>query len=291
MKWKLPVIVISVMIASILPDIILNECTPLPSDNLIPLKIFFFAALSLISLMFRKIKSLFPFFLILFVVMSTNVWTAFVAGQNFWKSNLVAPGFAGTYGSSVLLKLVGIIPIVLVLLLLFKRPKEFYLSKGDLSVKSDKIVWLGIRENTISWGKLSLISAFCIALGTILLVIVTVTRNLTIGSVSNWVKYIPLILVMAAVNSFCEGMIFRNAMLSALKEHLPKGQTILMAAIFFGSAHYYGAPGGILGMIMAGVLGWYMCRSMYETKGLATAWLIHFVQDVVIFSTLILTGR
>lgn len=64
----------------------------------------------------------------------------------------------------------------------------------------------------------------------------------------------------------------------------------MVAAAFFVVAHYYGAPGGIIGVIMSGVLGWYMCRSMYETRGFVAAWIIHFSQDVVIFSTIAVLG-
>ncbi len=291
MKGKFPIVIFFVLIASILPDILLNELTSLPTDKLIYIKIAILAGSCAVSFLIPKLRPNFKFLLILTTVSASNVWTSFVFSQAAWKNQLVSSSFAGTYGSSVLLKLFGIIPIFLVLLILFRNPKKFYLCSGNLSAKADKISWLGIKGDTISWGKLSLISAFLIALGTILLVIVTVTKNINISAVSTWVKYIPLILVMAVGNSFCEGLIFRNAMLATLKDNLPKGQVIVAAALFFGIAHYYGAPGGILGVVMAGILGWYMCRSMYETEGLLTAWLIHFVQDAVIFSTIILTGN
>ncbi|WP_096201607.1 CPBP family intramembrane glutamic endopeptidase [Bacillus sp. FJAT-45350] len=98
----------------------------------------------------------------------------------------------------------------------------------------------------------------------------------------------PVIILLALANSFCEGVIYRSAILGTLKEVLPKNYVVLIAAVFFGIAHYYGAPSGIVGVFMSGLLGWYLCRSMYETKGFAAAWFIHFMQDVVIFSTIFL---
>lgn len=45
---------------------------------------------------------------------------------------------------------------------------------------------------------------------------------------------------------------------------------------------------GVIGILMAGVLGWLMMKSVMETQGIFWAWSIHFLQDVVIFSALIL---
>ena len=67
------------------------------------------------------------------------------------------------------------------------------------------------------------------------------------------------------------------------KEHV-----IWIAAMFFGIPHYYGVPSGLIGVAMSSLLGWFMCRSMYETKGFVSAWIIHFMQDVVIFSAILI---
>jgi len=63
---------------------------------------------------------------------------------------------------------------------------------------------------------------------------------------------------------------------------------MLVSAVIFGLAHYGGMPHGMVGMSMAGVLGWLLMKSVLETHGIFWAWLIHFLQDVVIFSGLIL---
>lgn len=55
------------------------------------------------------------------------------------------------------------------------------------------------------------------------------------------------------------------------------------AALFEG-VHYFGAPGGVPGVLLAGFLGWFLSKPIAETRGFAWAWLIHFAQDVVIFT-------
>lgn len=55
-----------------------------------------------------------------------------------------------------------------------------------------------------------------------------------------------------------------------------------MSALVFGLPHYFGTPGGVVGSLMAGFLGWLLAKSIQETGGIFWAWLIHFIQDVVI---------
>jgi len=42
---------------------------------------------------------------------------------------------------------------------------------------------------------------------------------------------------------------------------------------------------------MAGFLGWLLALSLIETQGLLIAWAIHFAQDVVIITSMILMSK
>lgn len=74
--------------------------------------------------------------------------------------------------------------------------------------------------------------------------------------------------------------------LSVLENVVGKPQALLLMASYFGIGHFYGLPYGVIGVLMAGFLGWFLGKSMLETRGLFWAWLIHFVQDVLIFAFL-----
>ena len=63
---------------------------------------------------------------------------------------------------------------------------------------------------------------------------------------------------------------------------------ILISGILFGIPHYFGMPKGLLGVLMAGFLGWLLAISVLETHGLFLAWAVHFVQDVVIIASVFL---
>jgi hypothetical protein len=59
----------------------------------------------------------------------------------------------------------------------------------------------------------------------------------------------------------------------------------------FGIPHFFGMPSGIIGVLMAGLLGFVLAKSMYETNGIFWAWLIHFVQDILIIGTMFLMSN
>ena len=44
-----------------------------------------------------------------------------------------------------------------------------------------------------------------------------------------------------------------------------------------------------MGVVMAGIAGWFWGKSMIETRGWAWAFVIHLVQDIVIFTFLAMT--
>ena len=290
MKKRIVFAIIDVLIVSIFPDVLIKI-----SEGFIPgwvpfAKIFISLGMVLICVSVKEFKQLLNFAIVLFTISLLQTLIPLVSITAEWKSAFNVKTFVGNFSSAILLKLIGIIPLIGVLLFTLKSVKSFYLCKGDMSVKADEIHWLGIKKNWVNWGKLSLISAILISLGTILLTIITVTGNSNIKGFDKLFYYLPLILLFALVNSFCEGVLFRSAILGTLKSVFPKKYVVIIAALFFGIAHYYGAPGGVLGVFMSILLGWFMCRSMYETNGFLSSWIIHFMQDVVIFSTIFQLG-
>lgn len=285
MKIKLILVGVLTLIASMLPDILVRESAGfLPS--------WWFGAKGVVLFIFTlylwvgaRERSLARYGFVLTVIIVVQMVMDQAQASTWWQSIFPPGSFSGQFGGAILLKLLGIIPVVGVLLLLYRSPRKVYLVKGDLSVKASRIAWLGIEEGKINWGRLSVISALLIAAGTLLLTLLTVTGFSKPASLGRLPPLLPVIVLLALVNSLSEGVIYRSSVLGTLEEAIPKDYLVMVAAAFFGVAHYYGAPGSIPGVLMSGVLGWYMCRSMYETQGFVAAWIIHFFQDIVIFST------
>lgn len=290
MKKNLSLAGVLTLIASLLPDIIVREVV-----GYLPTWWFLAKAALLIVgtiyLLFgARERYLAQYGFLLTVIIAVQIIMDQFEASTWWQSLFPSESFSDQFGGAILLKLLGIIPVVGILLLLYQSPRKFYLVKGDLSARASRIAWLGIEEGRISWGKLSVISALLIAVGTLLLTILTVTGFSKPATLGRLPPLLPLIVLLALLNSFSEGVVYRSSVLGPLKEVLPKDYIVIVASAFFGFAHYYGAPGGILGIIMSGLLGWYMCRSMYETQGFVAAWIIHFFQDIVIFSTIAVLG-
>ena len=94
---------------------------------------------------------------------------------------------------------------------------------------------------------------------------------------------LPVVLLAAALNAFNEEMTYKASLLAVLVDAVGSRQALWMVAAYFGLAHFYGVPYGVIGVVLASFLGWILAKSMLETRGLAWAWLIHFCQDVLIF--------
>lgn len=103
---------------------------------------------------------------------------------------------------------------------------------------------------------------------------------------SYWFPLIPVILLVAALNAINEELPYRAALLSQFLPAVGKNQALWITTVLFGVGHFYGIPNGIIGVLMAGFLGWFMGKSILETKGIFWAWLIHFLQDIIVFSFL-----
>jgi hypothetical protein len=290
MSMKLVWVGILTLVASLMPDILVRESTGLLPSWWLWAKALLVLALTLCLRFGFREKSLARYGFLLTVIIGMQMVPGHAQASAWWQSIFPPGSFSGQFGGSILLKFLGIIPVIGLVLLFYRSPREVYLVKGDLSAKASRISWLGIKEGTITWGKLSVISSLLIAAGTILLTVLTVTGFAPPATLDRLPSLLPLIFLLALVNSLSEGVVYRSSVLGSLKNEIPKDSLVIVAAAFFGIAHYYGAPGGIFGVIMSIVLGWYMCRSMYETRGFVAAWIIHFFQDIVIFSTVAVLG-
>jgi len=143
-----------------------------------------------------------------------------------------------------------------------------------------------------SWRVLGRELSLWISLGTLAFLLIAAFPSLSAqfkngkldGLLSQMAVLIPFVLLMAAMNAFSEELTYKASFLSVLENPVGKRQALLLMAAFFGIGHYYGVPYGVIGVLMAGFLGWLLGKSMLETRGFAWAWFIHFLQDVLIFT-------
>lgn len=102
------------------------------------------------------------------------------------------------------------------------------------------------------------------------------------GYTFNWV-YLALVVPFAAANAFTEEAIFRLPYVTVGAD-LTNSRVygLVMGALVFGVIHYWGvAPNGLIGAIMSAWLGFYLAKSIQETRGFFWAFTTHFLLNLV----------
>jgi len=173
--------------------------------------------------------------------------------------------------------------LVLAAMYLYDRDNfRAFFRRGDVFAAAEPLKLLGIGEQH-TWR----------LIGPILLIIVTsVTLTVTAlgfregqGAMSGRVLALfPFALIMAATNSWSEEIFGRFTVVAGLEGRVRATHKYLISAAIFGLPHYFGTPGGLLGVVLTGILSWLLAKSVQETRGMFWAWFIHFVQDVIIFT-------
>lgn len=172
---------------------------------------------------------------------------------------------------------------VVVVMLKWVPDSRIFFKWGAVHAPATRLFVLGISGNK-TWAREVL---------PLILIISTATSVFMFGGVhttNSWQyfhwSFIPLALMFSVINAFGEEIVFRFIIIGSLSETYSKGLILLISAAMFGVPHYYGSPGGIIGVLMSVFLGYVLARISMETKGIGLAWFIHFVQDVIIFIAL-----
>jgi membrane protease YdiL (CAAX protease family) len=161
--------------------------------------------------------------------------------------------------------------------------RGLFLCRGNLAAPAQPIPFLGLRK-PVPWTWLG--PAFMLVFAVVLAPYLYLTLHPNFSLSERIVRNFGWSLAVAVFNAANEEFQFRSVLLAHLRGILRPGEAILLTAAFFGLGHYYGQPSGPLGVLMAGFAGWIWARSMIETRGGVWAFLIHLVQDIVIFAFL-----
>ena len=269
------------LLVSTLPDIFLNELAGGAPAWLFWLKIAFIAVMLFASFIHASIRSLRSYFADILVLYLAE-WSleGRLGGSAQWKSLFIDSGFISSMLNTQILRLGVALIMVAFLLIIKKRFSAFFLVRGDLNATAAPIPLIMTRPEP--WSKLGPSLALFISLGTLAFLVLAGRPGL--DTLAKALTFLPFVLLFAGMNSFSEEMSYKASFLGVLHEVVGKNQSLLLMAAFFGIGHYYGVPYGLVGVLMAGVLGWLLGKAMLETRGFAWAWFIHFLQDVLIFA-------
>ena len=226
--------------------------------------------------------------ILLTLIVALTIALVFVSG---WTNGIVIfDNLPESINKQILFQTTTLIGTTIFLFILWwtkRRNFQEFFRKGNISaeVLPEKLVGIKPKPNE-NWFHLGRDFAIIISVVTAIVIYFQLVREseISIGSI---IKILPFSIVFALSNSFVEESITRLGVVVVLKGILKDKLIPFVSALIFGTVHYWGDPGGFMGVIVAGFLGWLLTKSIIETKGYFWAWFIHFLQDIIIFSALL----
>lgn len=263
------------LVAVGLPQIALDLVGVAPPSWLPIADVALVAGALVLSLAWMPMRSLARFFLVLLLLQPAVHAALWPSSFITWHAALLG---GQPLRAEFLLELVIAGLIVAALLLSGLRRRQVFLTTGHVDAPVEPVRWL--IDGPASWARLGPVSAALIGLGTLAFLVAagnapTLDRALAV---------LPAVLVIAALNALNEEVTFRAGPVAALDGVLGRRELVLLVVALFAIPHYFGVPFGLIGVGMAAVFGWWTTKALLETRGLLWPWVIHLVQDVLIFT-------
>ena len=268
--------------ASALPRILVQELGPGGLEWVRPAQLAALLAALAATWLVERLRRL-RLVVAIFLIVHVAEWVVFEAAGRLTPMLRGDGGFVSGMAAVQAPRLTLALVVIAAALPLFGDRRRFFLARGDLAAPAAPIRGIGMLRPT-RWNRLAPILTLCLAGGTV--TFLTLAGGAPLGNLAAAVPLLPFVLGFAAINAFGEEVTYRAPQLAGLQPVVGATHGLLITAAYFGIAHYYGVPYGIIGVVMSAALGWLLGRSMLETRGLFWAWFIHFVMDVAIFTFL-----
>ena len=205
-------------------------------------------------------------------VLESAAWSNWVEGAS-WGVALVASKLG-----------VHLIPVALMALTLIGSGigrRELFLVRGNPSAPAQPSRLHLLKEST-PWNRVA--RGWLPYYVAIAVIVLGIQIRPDLSQISRALIFLPAVVIAAAINAFAEEFMFRSMVLARLGPVLGPRQAIWMAAGLFGLMHYFGWPGGPMGVLMNVYLGWWAAKSMIETRGFVWAFSLHFLGDVIVYA-------
>jgi membrane protease YdiL (CAAX protease family) len=270
-----------------LPEIILRAFMGVDTSWMLPARIIGLALLYAFTYGFLWFRPLRGFILILLVI---------YAGEGLIFGTLVPQTalYQQLFGGSVHLaffgeRLLRIGAVLVMLLVLFAsglKRQDFYLAIGNFRATAERDPIVHLPPKPEPWTRFG--RNYALISMAILLVFLVPALQPSLTNFS--IELLLFAAVCAALNAFAEEFLYRAALLPQLLPLFPKHRTLILVALWFGLAHYFGVPNGITGVLLTALGGWFFAKSMTETRGIALPWFLHFLSDFAVYLVILLAG-
>lgn len=156
---------------------------------------------------------------------------------------------------------------------------------GSLRAPARRMAVLGVAEGE-SWRRVGITFAAIISVVTAVFLVVGYGERVMHVGWASWGLAFVVALPLSVTNALSEELITRWAVVASFSGSWSRVAP-WASALLFGGVHWFGIPGGPVGALMAGFLGWLLARAIQDTRGIGWAWIVHFCQDVLIFTVTI----
>lgn len=278
------------LLASTLPEIIWREGFGGAPEQTVGFRLAVLFLALLTTFFWSVVQPIRGFFLVLLVIQVLESWVNPAIASAVWWKDIFGEATAswGMHAFGIqLLRLLVVAGVLATLTLSGLRRMQYFLDVGQLDAPVEPVRWLGITPGG-RWKRFGVLLAVIIT--ALLLAFTWFSARPALADFTRALPWLPVVLLLAALNAFNEELPYRAALLSQLEKPLGKEGALWLTAVWFGLGHFYGAPPGVAGVFMAGLLAYLLGKSMLETRGFFWAWLIHFLQDVVIFTFFAMAG-
>lgn len=150
------------------------------------------------------------------------------------------------------------------LLLSGRKRSDLFLTKGKIDAPVEPSKLIGMKKPE-PWTRIGTI--FAVIFASVTLLYLALASSPALNSLQRALPLLPVALLIAAINAFNEEFTLRAAPLSELWNTIGKREAFMITSVFFGLGHFYGVPSGLLDMLLSSFLGWFLGKSMLETKG------------------------
>jgi membrane protease YdiL (CAAX protease family) len=197
-----------------------------------------------------------------------------VTGFTAWADS--APDYQWIPAASALLIFPAALMVVTALAAGLTR-RDLFLAAGDLRARSR----IPGTARFTRWHRqaLPVIALFLVPL----VIQLTLVSRPDLDQLGKALALLPLGVGFALVNAAQEEIRFRAVPIAALEPSVGAEAAIWMTAAAFGLAHWSGHPSGPTGVLLTFGAGLILAKAIVETRGLAWAWALHALLDVVIF--------
>jgi membrane protease YdiL (CAAX protease family) len=229
----------------------------------------------------RPIRGMLTIFLVIYAVEAGLFLTAIPQTRAY--QDLVGADTNLAFLGERLLRMGAVLGMIVVLLLMGLRRRDFYLAVGDLRATAVAMRIPRKPEPWTTFGRNYAIISVALLLGFLIPALQPSLANASVG-------LILFAAICAGLNAFAEEFLYRAALIPHVLPLLGTRATLLLLPVWFGLAHWFGVPSGLTGVLLAAIGAWFFTRSMIETRGIAWAWFLHFLADFTVYLMLLLAG-